>query len=236
VPSRADGAALVERLLADPPRVHDELNAPPDLGVWLTERSCYELIAARCPPGARTLETGLGLSTVLFLLLGADHTCVVPSATQVEALRAYCRDRDIPTGHLRVELGPSHEVLPRLGNDDLDVVLLDGSHGFPAPMIDWFYGAARLRRGGVVVLDDRALPAVAATVEYLDADPRWESVGRTAKWVAYERLTVEPLAEDWYQQPFYTAARGPGQAVRRALRSLARGRRRPGQPGLFFFR
>jgi hypothetical protein len=59
-----DERAVLERLLADPPRVHAELHAPPELGVWLTERECYELIAARCPPGSRTLETGLGLSIV----------------------------------------------------------------------------------------------------------------------------------------------------------------------------
>ena len=64
---------MVERLLADPPRVHEELNAPADLGVWLTERECYEFIADRVRAGARTLETGLGVSTALFLALGADN-------------------------------------------------------------------------------------------------------------------------------------------------------------------
>ena len=44
---------------------------------------------------------------------------------------------------------PSDEVLVRQDPYDrpLDVVFVDGGHGFPVPMIDWFYGAGRLRRG-----------------------------------------------------------------------------------------
>jgi len=199
------GRAIVERLLADPPRVHP--GAPDEFGVWLTERECYELIASRCPPRARTLETGLGVSTALFLGLGAAHICVVPSDAEVETLRRYCEEHAIPTDGLRVELGRSEDVLPRLESEALDVVLIDGAHGFPTPMIDWFYGAGRLRRGGVVVVDDLQLPAVAIMADFLDADPRWEPVGRTAKWAAFERLSEGPLAEDWYVQPFLTRQR-----------------------------
>jgi hypothetical protein len=214
-----DGRAVVEHLLADPPRVHEELYAPPELGVWLTEPECYEFIADRVRSGARTLETGLGVSTALFLALGTDHTCVVPSQQQVDTLRRYCDDHDIPVDRLRVELGRSEEVLPTLRTEPLDLLFLDGSHGFPTPMIDWFYAGRLLRRDGVVVLDDRQLPAVAIVVDYLDADPRWRALRRTQKWAAFERLTQGPLAEDWYDQRFYSS---PGTRWRRLLRRLSR--------------
>src|SRR3954453_17700399 len=222
-----DGRAVVERILADPPRVHTELYAPPELGVWLTERECYEFIADRCRPGWRTLETGLGVSTALFLALGAEHTCVVPSESQVDILRRYCVERAIPTDPLPVELGRSEDVLPNLRSEPLDLLFLDGSHGFPTPMIDWFYGARLLRRGGTAVLDDRQLPAVAMLVDYLDADPRWRVVTRTDKWAAFERLSEGPLAEDWYDQPFYAPNVGLKDSLRRTLR-LLRGRTRTG--------
>ncbi|MBV8160750.1 MAG: class I SAM-dependent methyltransferase [Acidimicrobiia bacterium] len=214
-----DGRAVVERLLADPPRVHEELCAPPELGVWRTERQCYDFIADRVAPAARTLETGLGISTALFLALGAEHTCVVPSDAQVAILRRYCDDHGIPTGRLHVGLGRSEAVLPALAIAPVDLFLVDGSHGFPTPMIDWFYGARLLRPGGVVVLDDRQLPAVAMLVEYLDADPRWRAAGGTAKWAAFERTGDAPLAEDWYDQPFLTRRRPLWKrALARALR------------------
>jgi hypothetical protein len=213
-----DGRAIVERLLADPPRVHEELFAPPELGVWLTERECYQFIADRCRPGAHTLETGLGVSTALLLALGAEHTCVVPSQSQVDVLRGYCDEHGIATGGLHVELGRSEDVLPNLRTQPLDLLFLDGSHGFPTPMIDWFYGGRLLRRGGVVVLDDRQMPAVAMVVDYLDADPRWRSLMRTPKWAAFERLNDGPLAEDWYDQPFLTLP--PPPLWKRALGRL----------------
>jgi hypothetical protein len=213
-----DGRAVVDRLLADPPRVHEELYAPPELGVWLTERSCYELMAARCGPGSRTLETGLGVSTALFLSLGTEHTCVVPSENQVAVFRRYCEERAIPTDQLHVVLGRSEDVLPSLAIDALDLLFVDGSHGFPTPMIDWFYGARRLRRGGTVVLDDRGLPAVALLIDYLDADPRWLSVGRTPKWAAFERAEEGSLAEDWYDQPHLTRRRPRWRAALSRLR------------------
>jgi predicted O-methyltransferase YrrM len=196
--------AVVERLLADPPRVHPN---EPEFGVWRTERACYELIASRCPPKARTLETGLGVSTALFLALGAQHTCVVVSANEVEAIRRYCEQRSIPTDGLRVELGLSEDVLPRLATTGLDVVFIDGGHGFPTPIIDWYYGGGLLRRGGVVVFDDLQLPAVSVMVGYLDADPRWRALSRTAKWAAFERLSEGPLTEDHWAQPFLTPQR-----------------------------
>ena len=195
-----NGRALVERLLADPPRVHEELYAPPEFGVWLTEASCYEFMADHVAAGARTLETGLGISTALFLALGAEHTCVVPSQTQVDILRRYCEQHEITLDRLHVEVGRSEDVLPNLRLDDITLFFIDGGHGFPTPMIDWFYGASLIRHGGVAVLDDRQLPAVAAVVEFLDADPRWRRLAATDKWAAFERLTSGSLAESWYDQ------------------------------------
>ncbi|MBV8981369.1 MAG: class I SAM-dependent methyltransferase [Acidimicrobiia bacterium] len=217
-----DRRAIVDGLLADPPRVHEELYAPPELGVWLTERECYDFLADRTAPGASTLETGLGVSTALFLAAGAAHTCIVPSRTQVEALRRYCDERGISTTGLHVELGRSEDVLPGLGTDPVDVLFVDGSHGFPTPMIDWFYGGRRLRAGGIAVFDDRQLPAVAAVVDYLDVDPRWKPLARTQKWAAFERLADGNLAEDWYDQPFFTRRWTFRERVRGRVRRFLR--------------
>ena len=63
--------------------VHD----PAPGGVWTLDRPALELLFQRVAPGARTLETGAGMSTVLFALKRARHTCVVPSATEVARIR-----------------------------------------------------------------------------------------------------------------------------------------------------
>jgi hypothetical protein len=215
---RAVAPAVLDRLLADPPLVHDMGGG--EVASLGTERSCYELLAGSARPGDRTLETGLGVSTALFGALGTAHTCVTPSAAEVARLRAYCAERAIPLDGVTFAVGPSAQVLPRLGTGPVDLVLIDGAHGFPLPVLDWFYAGGRLRRGGLLVVDDVDLPAVGLLVGFLDADPRWEPVAGTAKWRAYERRSEGPLGEEWVDQPFFVPP--PPPLWRRAAATLAR--------------
>ncbi len=85
-------------------------------------------------------------------------------------------------------------------------MFIDGCHGFPSPIIDWFYGAGRLRRGGVVVFDDLQLPQVSLLIEtFIEPDDRWQKLEETPKWGAYRRMSDGPLGEDWFVQPFFRA-------------------------------
>ena len=189
----------IEAVWSDPPQVH--YGAPE--GIWRTDRSCYEFMATALPEeGAHTLETGCGISTVLFAKWGAEHVCVVPWPREAEACREYLQEHGYPD-NVKFEVGFSDEVLPRLTLPPLDLVLIDGGHAFPAPIVDWYYAASRLRQGGVVILDDLQLPQVRLGLsEFLEADPRWERAGETQKWAAYRRLTDGPLREEWRDQSF----------------------------------
>lgn len=42
-----------------------------------------EFIDCQVQKSSVTLETGAGISTILFALKGADHTCIVPDAEEV---------------------------------------------------------------------------------------------------------------------------------------------------------
>jgi hypothetical protein len=183
----------------------DLLDNRPVSGVWSTDESCYRFLAECCRPGWRTLETGSGISTVLFAAWGAEHCCITPGPEEAAAVIAYCRNHQIPTDTLTIDVAHSDVALPRLSvQGSLDLVLIDGSHGFPAPIIDWYYGAGRLRQGGIVVVDDLQLPAVRILIDFLDGDHRWESIRRTSKWSAFVRQSQGVLTEDWFMQPFYT--------------------------------
>jgi hypothetical protein len=201
---------IVDRLFADLPQVHNELGNP-EGGVWRTDRPCYEFIADQCEPQWRTMETGLGLSTLLFVLLGASHTCIAPWTTEIKGLLSHCREREINTDRLTLIQGFSDEVLPTLQQTELDLFFIDGGHGFPTPMIDWYYGAGRLRRGGMLVIDDIHLPAVQLLLAYLDADPRWRRAEKTRKWAAYERLDEGALREEHSRQDFLKRLDMPGR-------------------------
>ena len=204
-------------MLADPPVVHyltyDDLQSGRLSGVHSTEEACYRFLADVAVPGSRTLETGSGVSTVLFASWGCEHRCITPSQVEVDAVLEYCGTHAISTDRVVFDVAPSDEVLVKLDASEppLDVVFIDGGHGFPIPMIDWYYGAGRLSRHGVLVVDDIHLPAVKILRSFLDLDERWRRIERTDKWVAYERLSEGGLGEDWYDQPFY---RMPGSRMR----------------------
>jgi hypothetical protein len=146
-------------------------------------------------------------------------------ASSVRPCLGYCSTLGLPTASLSFVVRPSEEALPGLdGSDERDLFLIDGSHGFPLPIIDWFYGAAHLRQGGMVVFDDAHLPQLGPILQFRDLDPRWEPVGSTSKWRAYRRLSSGSLAEDHYQQLFFTRAglTSWGSALSPARRLLRR--------------
>src|SRR5437763_8263315 len=138
-----------------------------------------------------TLETGSGSSTIVFAAAGASHEAVTPDAAEEARVRGECEQRGIDSSSVRFRIGPSHEVLPRLEPRPLDLVLVDGAHGFPYPILDWWYVAPRVRVGGVVLLDDAYMPPVAALVDALRAQPAWEVAGP----IGERTVAVRKLAE-----------------------------------------
>src|SRR5947209_679093 len=192
--------AAIDTVLADLPPVHTSgvmQHAP--TGVWQTERAAYEFLARCCHENAVSLETGCGVSTVLFALWGGRHTCITPSQEEVDRTRAYCGDRGISLDRVEFAVGPSDEVLPTLKQPELlDVVLVDGGHAFPLAIVDWYYACQKLRAGGIAVIDDIQLPSVSASlISFLEQDPRWQRVGGDPKWHAYHRLSDGSLRDEW---------------------------------------
>jgi hypothetical protein len=210
VTSALERRAVLGAILADRPELHALHGEGRDgpIGLWAADVGTYELIADLTEPGSRTFETGLGLSTALFVALGADHTCAVWGEEEAKRLVDYCESRGHSTDRLTLVPGDSTRTLPGLVLGDLDVVLIDGGHGFPTPIVDFHYSAHQLRVGGSLVIDDVGLPAVRMLVRYLDADPRWERTHRTRKWVAYCLVARSDQPEDWWAQPWLRLAPG----------------------------
>jgi hypothetical protein len=221
-------APSIEAVLRDPPAVHDDarrgrvVTFAMDAGVvrWLSEI---------VRPGARTLETGSGVSTLAFALAGAEHRCVVPNPREPERLLAYARERNIPMGRVRFETAPSERVLPNLETGPLDLVLIDGSHSFPQPFIDWFYTQSALVVGGHVVVDDTQVWTGRVLRDFLAAEPEWEIArewfGRTA---AFRKVAETDPDKLWLDQPLVAARSRSGNVLR--ARSAA-DMLRAGEPG-----
>jgi predicted O-methyltransferase YrrM len=191
----------LEQVLSDPPPVHQHLEGAPQ-GVWSTERSCYEFIAAHVGQGSVTLETGCGVSTAVLAILGCQHTSVFLDAVEGRQLEAWADERSVSLDHVTLLPGGSDAVLPTLESPPCDLVFIDGCHGYPFPEMDWFFGARHLRRGGILIVDDVQLWAPRQLANYLDADARWSRLAGTRKWSAWRRESDGGLSEEFYDQPF----------------------------------
>ena len=159
---------MTDALRRSPPGLHGGRE------FWGLAWAALEWLERNVEPGAATLETGAGASTIVFASRGADHEAVTPDPDEETRIRAACRERGIDDSRLSFHIGRSQDVLPSLPERELDLVLVDGAHGFPYPVLDWWHLAPRLREGGRMLLDDAYLPGVSAIVDYVRSSDAWE--------------------------------------------------------------
>jgi predicted O-methyltransferase YrrM len=193
----------IEELLIAAPAFQRDQNGRPVKAHLGEEALLY--ILKNAAPGSRTLETGAGYSTIAFALARTHHTAITPVQAEVDAIRSFCAEQGIDLGAVEFIVDESQSVLPRL-TGDLDAVLIDGSHAFPGPIIDWYYAARLLRVGGFMLLDDNEIWSVRTLTDFLKQDPSWRfeaglSVGRTP---AFLKVAASPQ-RSWLEQPFVRA-------------------------------
>src|ERR687883_562852 len=185
---------LTDDLRASPPGLHgagDEY--------WGLAWAALGWLEDNISEGMATLETGSGSSTLVFAARGAEHEAVTPDPAEEERIRAECERRGISSERVRFLIGPSHEVLPGREPRPLDLVLVDGAHGFPYPVLDWWYVAPHVRVGGIVLLDDAYMPPVRVLVDALREQPAWEVAAPIGqRTVAVRKVSDEPPPFDWH--------------------------------------
>jgi hypothetical protein len=188
-------------LLDKPPRLH-QVNSG-DLVSWGLAEDVLRFIEARVTASSVTLETGAGLSTIMFALKGTDHTCVTPNRAEVAHIKQYCQDHGISTDKLRFYIVGSEKILPHLASSPLDLVLIDGRHAFPAPFIDWYYTAERLNVGGLLVIDDIQIWTGRVLQDFLLAEPEWELCAEfPARAVVFTKILPGSHEKEWMDQPY----------------------------------
>jgi hypothetical protein len=192
-------------------------------------------------PGTRSMETGSGISTIVLLVLGAQHTSISPDGGEAQRIRSYCVDNNIPVDGFTPMIAKSEDVLPNLELDsELDLIIVDGNHAFPAPMVDWFYMTRHLRTGGVLVVDDVELWTGAVLADFLDGEAGvWVRLARTKRFAVYRLVgdKRDALERSWVDQPHVVkssdlsmignphavqSSRHPGQPIVTRLQRIGR--------------
>lgn len=211
----------LDAIIASSPVVHPDAHGRDHLQL---AGEVLRAIDKRVGPGSHTLETGAGVSTALFAARGCVHTCVVPYASEIQRITRWCAEHGVSDERLTFHQRRSEEILPVLEGPPLDLVLIDGGHGFPTPFIDWYYAGLRLRRGGTLIIDDTQIWTGRTLKRYLEADPSWEREESFAMRAAVFRRSADDVdVGEWNDQPFvrrrsWTA--GPRGAVRKLAKAM----------------
>lgn len=177
---------LVSAVLRDRPKFHGG-----GTGCYKLSKEVLYYLHDSLSEGNKTLETGAGVSTLVFALKRCEHIAVTPKTDEIERIKLYAKNKHIPLERVRFVAKPSERYLPGAEDSGMDLVLIDGNHSFPWPLLDWFYTADRLKRGGRMVIDDINLPAVKSLAQFLLSDPkRWrKSASFKRRTAVFEKLT-----------------------------------------------
>ena len=180
---------LTKRLRAAPPGIHGSGDE-----YWGLAWPALEWLERELLVGMATVETGSGASTIVFAASGADHVAVTPDPDEEARVRAACLELDVSSDRISFEVGYSHDVLPRLSNraSALDLALLDGAHGFPYPILDWWNVSPLLKVGGRMLLDDAYMPPVAVVLDHARSSKAWE----VEEAISYRTVVLRKLADE----------------------------------------
>ena len=215
----------LQELLADSPPLH---RVAPNIGTsFQLSEQALRFIDQNVDRSSRTLETGAGISTVLFAMKEANHTCVVPDPELVGRITDYCQRKLIPFEKINFQIGKSEKILPALQADELDLLLIDGQHAFPTPFIDWYYTADKLRVGGIVMIDDTQLWTGQVLKNFLLEETEWRLIEEFSARTAIFKKEKATNNEKWWGQQPYVVRKSrrliAASEVHQAFRALARG-------------
>lgn len=187
-----------QALVAMKPGIHAW--PPGQLSFFSLPNDVLGYIASLTNENTCSLETGLGASTIVFAASRGRHVCITPATDEIERLTEFFHSNGVACDQVAFEPDYSESALPRMTLPPLDVVLIDGRHGFPAPMVDWFYTAKHLKVGGILLVDDIDLWPVQMLVEYLSSSTSWEIDRSFARTIAYRRLAEGDERAEWIHQ------------------------------------
>jgi hypothetical protein len=235
-------AAILERLFAQRPAFHRIGDTPEGFraersALPLRTRNYYASLTGRqdwgvqpafgrflfdaIHPNMQTLETGAGISTLIFAIGGAKHTAIAPWQDEMDAIRDYAAASGIDMSHINLVASPSQKILPTLDISGLDIVFIDGAHAFPWPTLDWYYTADRLKVGGLMILDDTDIKSVGYLSQFMKSDtPRWKYITSRGNTDIFEK-TAPVHDVNWHEQPWNITRRSLFDRVKARLRRLA---------------
>lgn len=168
----------------------------------------------------RSAETGCGKSTVLFSNLAQQHHVFALDDREHEHSSVAFYERCPLTRLDRViaHFGPTQITLPTFKHEDqYDLVLIDGPHGYPFPEMEYLSFYPHMREGGVLIIDDVNIPTVGRLADFVAEDAMWEMMTVVAHNTALFRRTAAPVfyphGDGWYDQDYNRRRVSPNRDI-----------------------
>jgi hypothetical protein len=158
----------------------------------------------------RSLETGAGKSTLLLSHLSAHH--LVFSVNDGDSLTNARTCELLKRETVEFIDGPSqHTLMNYTFTEPLQLVFIDGPHGFPFPNMEYWKVYPHIAPGGLLVIDDIHIPTIRQLFDFLREDDMFrliETVGKTAFFERTKAATFSPVQDGWWLQK-YNSSRFP---------------------------
>ena len=170
----------------------------------------------------RSVETGAGKSTLFFSQVSEHHTVF---AIDIGKSLTRVRESDLLKPNV-VEFveGPTQQTVPAYEfKAELDIVLIDGPHGYPFPDLEYYYFYPHIAQGGLLIIDDINIPSIKRMVEIIKCDDMFdciEVISKTMFLVRTEAPLFDPLADGWWDQQYNKSFLKNTQRLERLKRKM----------------
>ncbi len=173
------------------------------------EKILFDEVGDASANSYKLLETGAGLSSLFFLLLGYKVTSFsLPDV--IEKMELFFKQDEISIYResWTPYAGRSELLLPKhaLETDpDYNVCLIDGSHSVHSVFVDFMYAHELLKVGGVIFVDDTHFPGPNLLSQLLNQLDSYEACGAFQKVKVYKKIngrrSYDNMLEFKFQHP-----------------------------------
>ncbi len=156
----------------------------------------------------QSAETGCGRSTILLSNLADRHHvfCLDDTESKNSSVTYYQSASLTRSDQVNLVFGSTQRTVPEFEHEGLyDCVIIDGPHGFPFPELEYFHFYPRIKKGGILVVDDVQIPTIGRMADILQEDEMWELVRMSGNTVFFRRTMADALPDDsdgWWAQGF----------------------------------
>jgi hypothetical protein len=150
-------------------------------------------------------ETGSGGSTILFSHLSHHHLVFSIDADSGSLVNVrsspFLRPNVVEFIEGRTQLTlPTYRIM-----DKLQLVLIDGPHGYPFPDLEYYYLYPHLEPGALLIIDDIQIKTIHNMFEFLRSDAMYrldEVVSNTAFFTRTDAPTFCAIGDSWWEQRY----------------------------------